>query len=430
MDVPANRQPSKYVTGFLLAGCVLGFTHRASAQITHIGDVKIVGSLDVGFDSTGTAFGFDTVRLKENNLRIHFDDTSTSASFPKNDWRIVINDSSNGGDSYFAIEDSTAGRQVFRVDATARANALYVDAQGDIGIGTSTPAVDIDTKTGNTPTFRLQQDGSSGFTPQTWDIAGNEANFFIRDATNGSQLPFRIKPGADSDSLFIDSDNDIGIGTDSLDSFADVHIRRTDAEGTYLYIENANGTSQPVGVYMINTSGAGGFTFGLSSNGDFQITEDSTGGPEFRIDENATGNQVKFDFQNGATNLVEIQADGDVNSATGVFGTISDRDAKTDITPVDSQQVLARVAELPISTWRYKANSDELHMGPMAQDFWAAFGLHEGDKSIALNDLSGVALASIQALNQSLKEELAGRDEMIRKLEARVRQLESHLSDE
>jgi len=427
MNIPANPKRSICVTGILLAGCVIGFTHRASADIVHNDDVIIIGSLNVGFDAvSGKGFGFNTIILSENNLRIKFEDTSSSASFPSNDWTLEANDSTNGGSNHFAIQDVETGRDVFKVEAGARDNALFVESDGDIGIGTNNPAVDVDVKTGNTPTYRMQQDGSSGFTPQTWDIAGNESNFFIRDVTNGSQLPFRIRPGADSNSLFIDSDNDIGIGTSSPDSFADVHIRRTDAEGTYLYIENTNGTSQPVGVYMINTSGAGGFTFGLSSNGDFQITEDSTGGAEFRIDENATGNQVKFDFQNGATNLVEIQADGDVNSATGVFGSISDRNAKTDITPVDSQQVLARVAELPISTWRYKANSDELHMGPMAQDFWAAFRLHEGDKSIALNALSGVALAAIQGL----KKELAERDKTIQELETRLTQLETRLGDE
>ena len=74
-------------------------------------DVVVVGSICVGQDCVnGENFGFDTGRYKENNLRIHFDDTSSSASFPSNDWRISINDSSNGGANYFAIEDATAGR--------------------------------------------------------------------------------------------------------------------------------------------------------------------------------------------------------------------------------------------------------------------------------------------------------------------------------
>jgi hypothetical protein len=47
----------------------------------------------------------------------------------------------------------------------------------------------------NTPGIRLAQSGGS-FGTQTWDVGGNEANFFVRDTTNGSTLPFRIRPGA------------------------------------------------------------------------------------------------------------------------------------------------------------------------------------------------------------------------------------------
>jgi hypothetical protein len=137
----------------------------SDADIVHLDDVIIDFSLCVGTDCVnGESFGFDTVRLKENNLRLHFDDTSSSASFPSNDWRITINDSSNGGDAYFSIDDATAGRQVFRVNAGAPANSLFVDSQGDVGIGVANASTDIHVRSGNTPTLRLEQDGSSGFT--------------------------------------------------------------------------------------------------------------------------------------------------------------------------------------------------------------------------------------------------------------------------
>ena len=150
----------------------------------HLDDVIIDGSLCVGVDCVnGESFGFDTIRLKENNLRIKFQDTSTSASFPTNDWQLTANDSANGGVNKFSIDDIDGGRTPFTVEAGARTNALYVESDGDVGIGTNNPAVDLHIVTGNTPTLRLAQDGSSGFTAQTWDVAGNEAGFFIRDAT-------------------------------------------------------------------------------------------------------------------------------------------------------------------------------------------------------------------------------------------------------
>lgn len=203
-------------------------------------DLIVDGSACVGFDCVnGESFGFDTLRLKENNLRIHFDDTSSSGSFPRNDWRIVINDTSNGGASYFAVEDSTAGTVPFRVVAGAGNNALYVDAQGDVGVGTSTPAVELQVTDGDSPTLRLEQNGSSGFTAQTWDVAGNETNFFVRDTTNGSKLPFRIRPGAPDNSIYVDTDGDVGMGTASPSN--SLHVRRSDGTAKVL-IEEASST--------------------------------------------------------------------------------------------------------------------------------------------------------------------------------------------
>ncbi len=180
-------------------------------------DLIVDGSACIGFDCVnGEVFGFDTIRLKENNLRIKAQDTSATASFPSNDWQITFNDSSNGGANKFSIDDIDGGRTPFTIEAGAPSHSLYVDDGGRIGLGTSTPVTDIHVKSGNTPTLRLEQDGTSGFTPQTWDVAGNEANFFIRDATNGSTLPFRIFPGAPSNALTIEaSTGDVGIGTTS-----------------------------------------------------------------------------------------------------------------------------------------------------------------------------------------------------------------------
>src|SRR6056297_1640493 len=197
------------------AGAALGLmASTALAQtVLATNDGVIRNSLCVGFDCANSeTFGDNTIRLKENNLRIEFVDTSTVNSFPSNDWRIVANASTNGGESYLAFQDATANRFPFVVRAGARANALYVDSAGDVGIGTSSPVTELHTVSGDTPALRLEQNGSSGFAAQTWDIAGNETSFFIRDASNGSTLPFRIRPGASSNSLVVDSDSDVGIG--------------------------------------------------------------------------------------------------------------------------------------------------------------------------------------------------------------------------
>ncbi len=275
-----NIQKNLMITaasGALALGAIVASDTPARADIVHLDDVIIAFSLCVGNDCVnGESFGFDTIRLKENNLRIHFQDTSNSSSFPTNDWRIVINDSSNGGGNYFAVEDSNAGRQPFRVDAGAPANALRVDAQGDVGIGTSNPVVDLHVVSGNTPTLRLEQNGSSGFTPQTWDMAGNEANFFIRDVTNGSALSFRIKPGADQDSLFIAANNDVGMGTASPNT--PLHVKRS--TGATLGMATFENNSDAY-LSLINSSGN---TWNIANlGGEARIISPDGPGIEFRL---------------------------------------------------------------------------------------------------------------------------------------------------
>ena len=179
-------------------------------------DLIVQGSACIGLDCVANeSFGFDTVRLKENNTRIKFDDTSTSAGFPANDWQLTANDSASGGSSKFSIEDITGSKVPFTVTAGASTNSIFVDSTGRVGFRTSTPVLDLHVATSNTPAIRLEQNNSGGFTAQTWDIAGNEANFFVRDVTGGSRLPFRIRPGAPTSSVDISADGDVGVGTAS-----------------------------------------------------------------------------------------------------------------------------------------------------------------------------------------------------------------------
>ena len=185
----------------------------AHADQVFADDVIVQGSLCVGFDCVnGESFGFDTIRLKENNTRIAFDDTSASVGFPANDWQLVANDSNSGGRNVFYLLDQTSGLEVFSVEAAAPTHSLYVDDGGRVGLRTNSPVLDLHINTSNTPGLRLEQNSSGGFSAQTWDIAGNEANFFVRDVTSGSRLPFRIRPGAPTSSVDVAADGDVFIG--------------------------------------------------------------------------------------------------------------------------------------------------------------------------------------------------------------------------
>ena len=167
---------------------------RTPLDVVTADDAIIQGSLCVGLDCVNNeSFGFDTIRLKENNTRIAFSDTSVG-TFPANAWQLTANDSASGGANKFSIEDITGAKVPFTVTAGAATNSFFVDSTGRVGFRTATPVLDLHVNTSNTPALRLDQNNSGGFTAQTWDVAGNEANFFVRDVTGGSRLPVPDPP--------------------------------------------------------------------------------------------------------------------------------------------------------------------------------------------------------------------------------------------
>jgi hypothetical protein len=273
-------------------------------------DLEVQGSLCVGLDCIANeSFGFDTIRMKENNLRIRFDDTSTSAGFPANDWQLTANDSASGGLSKFSIEDLTGNRIPFTTVAGAPTNSVFISSSGNVGFGTSTPVLNLHMNDTDTPAIRFEQNSGGGFTAQTWDVAGNEANFFVRDVTGGSRLPFRIRPGAGTSSLDISATGDVGVGTAS--PAASVHIAR------------ATGN---VGVRMTRTSGAAVVlstwdVFNEGNNGRLHISDDPTGVRiPFKIARDSISNLFRLGVVNSQT--VDINGHLKVTGNIQVAGTV------------------------------------------------------------------------------------------------------------
>ena len=350
-------------------------------------DLIVEGSACVGIDCTTTeSFGFDTLRLKENNLRIKFEDTSASANFPGNDWQLTANDSSNGGAERFSIEDTTNNKNIFTVEANAPNNSLYVDSSGSIGFGTNNPNAQIKLHAvdGNSPTLRLEQDGSDGFQSQIWDIAGNETNFFVRDVTNSSKLPFKIIPGAATDSLYVAASGNVGVG----------HANPSEK----LHVKGGNALIEGPGVKLNltdNTDSANTVNWFLQSDNASEtllISKSGSGGGEIRID----------DRQDGGTSGVTFFVDGSIQATNVTFS--STRSKKADFESVDPQDVLTRLNGIDIQTWRYKTEDESIrHMGPIAEDFADAFELGKSNETITVTDVNGVALAAIQALSQQIE---------------------------
>jgi hypothetical protein len=143
---------------------------------------------------------------------------------------------------------------------------------------------------------------------------------------------------------------------------------------------------------------AAGFQAQATNNNTF-VWSDGSAGTATTTDNQfvarASGGYVLF---SGAAGTGVSLAPG-----SGSWSSTSDRNAKDGFTPVNSQAVLAEVASLPLTTWSYKTEPGVRHVGPMAQDFHAAFAVGEDDRHIAEVDEGGVALAAIQGLNQRLE---------------------------
>ena len=117
----------------------------------------------------------------------------------------------------------------------------------------------------------------------------------------------------------------------------------------------------------------------------------------------AEGTGLIAQFGNANNFVADIKTNGTIDAVA--FNTTSDRNMKDNFTGIDSRSVLEKVAALPISKWNFKEDPSTRHLGPMAQDFYAAFGVGSDDKHIATVDEDGVALAAIQGLDEKVEQE-------------------------
>lgn len=125
----------------------------------------------------------------------------------------------------------------------------------------------------------------------------------------------------------------------------------------------------------------------------------------------------------GGTEMMRLTSGG--LRVNGTFVSASDRNIKENFQSVDPRQVLEKVVTLPISQWSYKEDPTSQHLGPMAQDFYAAFAVGPDDKHIATVDADGVALAAIQGLNRKVEDQAKA----LRERNTRLAKLESELAD-
>jgi hypothetical protein len=223
----------------------------------------------------------------------------------------------------------------------------------------------------------------------TSDSNGDEGSFVWADATTSSGFvttgPNQFLVRADGGMLLntnatVAGGDDLVVGAraNSGDADADLRLRTRSGRSVLMYASDGSG-----GLRISMSTLANNSTDRLSVAG-------GTGGP-------AT-------LSNG-----------------GTWTNASSRSFKTNIAPVDAREVLEKLLALDVSRWNYIGSGEGTHMGPMAEDFKAAFDLAGNGKSIATVDADGVALAAIKGLNEKLEQENAELRARLEAIEALLR---------
>jgi hypothetical protein len=279
--------------------------------------------------------------------------------------------------------------------------------------------------------------GAKTFSNTGSTFTGNGAGLTSLNAsqiTSGNLGPARLPAGGTwtlssalnlaANTLVIDPSNQrVGIGI--AVPAHDLHIRGRTALGSVMVTPNAAENSSQL-VLSENLSGT--FASIIRHDGGpnqlqfFGVNNGTDIGPHLVIQRDS-GN-VGIGTNNPAQKLVVV---GNI-FATGTITPNSDRNLKTDITAVDTLEILEGVTRLPIQQWRFQSEDSEVkHVGPMAQDFQEVFGLGANPTAIATVDADGVALAAIQGLNEKVEMGRQKAESRIGKLESENTELKARL---
>lgn len=334
---------------------------------------------------------------------------------------------------------------------------------GNVGIGTATPAYPLSFGDGNAGTRIALYDDPNGNADYGIGIDGSKMTFHVgapggsfsfRDAPAGSevmsigtggtsgvsvktpgnfnypQLQLNQTTAGDWSRLRMKSDGpawDIALGAGAapvMNIFnGSANVLSLEHEGNAVLTRNLNfatgsGLRQMVNLWnnehAIGVQGWATYfrTIGGASQGGFAWYR---GGVHNDAQYNAGGGEELMRLNSGGLTV------------RGTFVSSSDRNMKENIREVDPREVLEKVVSMPVSRWNYLDDPDSEHIGPMAQDFHAAFAAGTDDKHIATVDANGVALAAIKGLNEKLGEKDREIDTLRAKneaMEVRLRALE------
>jgi hypothetical protein len=292
----------------------------------------------------------------------------------------------NGSTSTRLFEANNSGSGGYGV--AVQGDAPSKGAYGQLGV--STPGIDA----GSIISYGVYGNGGSGGSAGQFDGTVN---------INGSLYSGPISSGAIS-SLSLQSSSTRQASPNGA-TLSAIDTRTGSWNFPIAYIENQNTGANSSPALRVVSSGD-------SPNGALSVSQQGTG--------------LIARFGNASSFVAQLDANG--NWCATSFNPCSDRNVKENFRDVNAREVLEKVAALPITRWNFKADAATEHLGPMAQDFYSAFGVGPDDKHIATVDADGVALAAVQGLNQKVEEQraaLRAKDAEILALEQRLKKLET-----
>ena len=284
-------------------------------------------------------------------------------------------------DSAFAVSKAGVGLFRINVDAGALFGGVY---DGDIS-GTGIPVEGAGTRAMWYP--RKGAFRAGGIAGTQWDAAniGDYSVAMGQDvrASASNATAFGLRTTAAQQSSFAAGEDNTASGAASV--ALGYHAHTNARQGSFVFSDRSSVDTLRAGVnHSANWRVSGGFRIFTASNLSTGVTIQS-------------GASVS---NWGQANAVISTSTGAYLGTDGIWHDVSDVNRKHLFLDVSGETVLDRLRGLPIRTWSYRVDTDNVrHIGPTAQDFRAAFGLGRDATTIASIDEGGVALAGIQALD-------------------------------
>lgn len=314
-------------------------------------------------------------------------------------------------DSAFAVSSGGVGLFRVNVDAGALFGGTY---DGDVS-GTGVPVEGAGTRAMWYP--RKAAFRAGGISGTQWDAANIGSYSFAAGqdvrASGDNATAFGLRSTAAQVSSFAAGEDNTASGAASV--ALGYHAHTNARQGSFVFSDRSSVDTLRAGVnHSANWRVSGGFRIFTNSTLTTGVTIQSGA---------TTSNWCS------QTNAVISTSTCAYLGTDGIWHDVSDVHRKHNFLDVSGEDVLARLRTMPITTWSYKVDDDHVrHLGPMAQDFRAAFGLGADSTTIAAIDEGGVALSAAQALDARTTAQNARIDRLEREnadLRARLDRLEA-----